>query len=108
MVGIYEQPGSVLMTNLRKRVKVLDDLARHEHDLKENHQSCSPSTLHGINERLNGEVTVGFGFDPLELYAIERGVLLQYHVDGIELSSCADHPWLSWQGVQDGTQTLPR
>jgi hypothetical protein len=83
-------------------------MARHEHDLRDNHQSCSLSTLHDIDERLNGEVTVGFGFNPPELYAIERGVLLQYHVDGIELSSGADHPRLSWQGVQDGTQTLPR
>ena len=98
----------MLTASLRKRVKVPYDLAGHEHDLRNNNQSCSISRLHCINERLYGEVTVRFGLNPLELYAIERGVLLQYHVDGVELSSCADHARLSWQRVQDGPQTLPR
>ncbi len=64
--------------------------------------------VYGIHHRFYGEVAVHIGLNPLELYAFERGVLLQYHVDRVELSSRADHPRLAWQRVQHGPQTLSR
>ncbi len=106
MVGIYEQPGSALMTSLRKRVEIANDLAGHEHDLRYDHQFRS--IVHRIQHRFYSEVTVRIRLNPAELYAFERGVLLQYHVDRVELSSRADHARLSWQCVQHGAQTLSR
>ncbi len=87
---------------------MLDDLAGHEHDLRDHNQIYSYSVVHGVHHRFYGEVAVHARLNPLELYALKRGVLLQYHVDGVELSSRADHPWPAWQRVQHGTQTLPR
>jgi len=64
--------------------------------------------VHCIDDRLYGEVPIHIGFNPLELNAFERGVLLQYHVDGVELSARADHARLARQRVEHGPQTLPR
>src|ERR1700691_6518119 len=106
MVRVYEQLRSPLMTSLRKRVQVLDDLAGHEHDLRDHNQIYPITVVNGIHHRFYGEVAIHVRLNPLELDAFERGVLLQYHVDRVELSSGADHARPAWQCVQHGPQTL--
>src|SRR5579883_1724061 len=93
------------MACLGKQFKIMDNLSGHKHDLRNNDQI--DSRLQVLNHASHSEMTFFIRLNPFHLDAVERGILLQDEVNGIEFAACAQDVWFPWKSIEDGAKSLP-